>query len=110
MDFLRKQKPGGRGYIYDKAFTWRFFLDVEKLRNFLNVVKEKATVDVHGYVFTRLEVYLFIKVYLKMGLHISVGFCVARSDYMGKAKVSLRGMSNKYRLPRFFVLFRKPDI
>ena len=33
---------------------------------------------------------------------IGVGFCVARSDLMGSAKASKSGMSDEYRLPRFF--------
>ena len=33
-------------------------------------------------------------------IHIGVGFCVARSTVMGNAKASMRGTSNRYRLPR----------
>ena len=36
-------------------------------------------------------------------IHIGVGFCVARSTMVGNAKASVRGTSNRYRLPRFFV-------
>ena len=36
---------------------------------------------------------------------IGVGFCVARSTMVGNAKASVRGMSNRYRLPRFFRIF-----
>ena len=42
------------------------------------------------------------------GIHIGVGFCVARSDRVGNAKASKCGTSDSDRLPRFFVyvLFR----
>ena len=36
---------------------------------------------------------------------IGVGFCVARSDLMGSAKASKSGMSDEYRLPRFFMSY-----
>ena len=39
--------------------------------------------------------------------HIGVGFCVARFDKVGNAKASIRGTSNRYRLPRFFVYVPK---
>ncbi len=35
------------------------------------------------------------------GIHIGVGFCVARSDRVGNAKASKCGTSNSDRLPRF---------
>ena len=34
-------------------------------------------------------------------IHTGVGFCVARSDYMGNAKVSSCG-TGRVRVPRFF--------
>ena len=37
------------------------------------------------------------------GIHIGVGFCVARSDRVGNAKASKCGTSDRDRLPRFFV-------
>ena len=42
------------------------------------------------------------KVHSSVIIHIGVGFCVARSDLMGSAKASKSGMSDEYRLPRFF--------
>lgn len=36
-------------------------------------------------------------------MHISVGFCVARSDWVGNAKALICGTGNGYRLPRFFI-------
>ena len=32
-----------------------------------------------------------------------MGFCVARSDRVGNAKASIRGTSDRYSFPRFFV-------
>ena len=37
-------------------------------------------------------------------LHIGVGFGVARFDFQGDARASMRGTSNRYRFPRFFFL------
>ena len=44
-----------------------------------------------------------------VSIHISVGFCVARSDCVGNARASIRGTSNEHRLPRFFV-YRKSHL
>ena|GEM_PF-792906 len=35
-------------------------------------------------------------------IHIGVGFCVARSTKLGNARALISGMSNGYRLSRFF--------
>ena len=37
-------------------------------------------------------------------LHIGVGFGVARFDFQGDARASMRGTSDRYRFPRFFIL------
>ena len=37
-------------------------------------------------------------------LHIGVGFGVARFTELGNAKASMRGTSDRYRFPRFFIL------
>ena len=36
------------------------------------------------------------------GIHIGVGFCVARSDRVGNAKASKCGTSDSDRLPRLY--------
>lgn len=38
-----------------------------------------------------------------VSIHISVGFCVARSDSVGNARALRCGTSDEHRLPRFFV-------
>ena len=42
-------------------------------------------------------------------IHISVGFCVARSDSVGNARALRCGTSDEHRLPRFFV-YRKSHL
>ncbi len=49
--------------------------------------------------------YTFFSYYKKQGIHIGVGFCVARSDRVGNAKASKCGMSSKHRFPRYFFLY-----
>lgn len=41
---------------------------------------------------------------IAVSLHISVGFCVAYPYLVGNAKTWNRGISNRYRFPRFFFL------
>ena len=92
------------GIIYMiKAFTWRFVLDAGKLRNFHNSVKNEATVDVHGCVTPRQRYALFYRVYQRFGIHIGVGFCVARSTELGNAKASQRGTGDGMDSHAFFV-------
>ena len=53
------------------------------------------------------SVYPFHMAYTE-SLYISawaVGFCVARSDWVGNAKASKCGTSNRYRFPRFFFIW-----
>ena len=41
---------------------------------------------------------------IAVSLHISVGFCVAYPYLVGNAKAWGRGISNRYRFPRLFIL------
>ena len=43
-----KRVLGGRSRHSDKAFNWRFVLDVWKLRNFLSQSRMKQTVDANA--------------------------------------------------------------
>ena len=96
-------------YIW-KAFTRRFVLDTSESRKFFTVVKDKATVDAYGYVFADILClclscsarWVWCIVWI-VYMHISVGFCVARSDWVGNAKALIWGTGNGYRLPRFFI-------
>lgn len=55
-----KAFTGGKGIaIYEKAFTWRFVLDVLKLRNFPDYVLNMATVDAHGMFYRHSSVLVF---------------------------------------------------
>ena len=93
------------GIIYMiKAFTWRFVLDAGKLRNFHNSVRNEATVDVHGCVTPRQRYALFYRVYQRFGIHIGVGFCVARSTELGNAKASECGTGD-CKTPTLFRIF-----
>ena len=67
--------------------------DVWKSGSFNNLVKNKATVDAHGYVIPK-PLYLHILQVLFGCIHIGVGFGVARFDKMGDARASTRGTSN----------------
>ena len=99
------------GIIYMiKAFTWRFVLDAGKLRNFHNSVRNEATVDVHGCVTPRQRYALFYRVYQRFGIHIGVGFCVARSTELGNAKASQRGTGDGMDSHAFFVYKTKQFI
>ena len=50
---------------------------------------------------------LFIKVYGWCGIHIGVGFCVARSTEMGNARASVRGTGDCKTPTLFFVYIHK---
>ena len=87
---------------------WRLldalFLAVRNFAN-SNLAKDKATVDVLWICF--IQSHALIRVF-QMGrhgvyIHIGVGFCVARLDWVGNAKASIRETGNRYRLSRFFV-------
>ena len=69
--------------------------DVWKSGSFNNLVKNKATVDAHGYVkYSPHCIYTSVNRYGVGVLHIGVGFDVARFDKMGDARASTRGTSN----------------
>ncbi len=57
-------------------------------------VKDKATVDAHGYVI--LDNQCLVRKYRRwlVYLHIGVGFGVARFDFQGDARASMRGTSD----------------
>ena len=60
-----------------------------------NPVKNKATVDAHGYViYSPHCIYTSVNRYGVGVLHIGVGFDVARFDGMGDARASECGTSN----------------
>ena len=76
------------GIIYMiKAFTNALFLTLRNSGRFHLSSKSIATVDVHGCVDTKPEVYLILLRYTDgCGIHIGVGFCVARSDDNGRCQ------------------------
>ena len=81
--------------IMEKRLLQRFVLDILKSGSF-NPVKDKATVDAHGYVIPDNHcIYTFrLCRYSLDVLHIGVGFGVARFDGMGNARASECGTSD----------------
>ena len=68
---------------------------VWKSGSFNNLVKNKATVDAHGYViYSPHCICTSVNRYSVGVVHIGVGFDVARFDKMGDARASTRGTSN----------------
>lgn len=96
-------------YIYGKRLLDALFLTNQNFAT-SNSVKDKATVDAYGYVFADILClcllysvqWVWCIVWI-VYMHISVGFCVARSDWVGNAKALICGTGNGYRLPRFFI-------
>lgn len=94
-------------YIYGKRLLDALFLTNQNFAT-SNSVKDKATVDAYGYVFADILClclscsarWVWCIVWI-VYMHISVGFCVARSDWVGNAKALICGTGNGYRLPRF---------
>ena len=53
---------------------------------------------------------MFYRVYQRFGIHIGVGFCVARSTELGNAKASQRGTGDGMDSHAFFVYKTKQFI
>ena len=57
-----------------------------------------------GMLYRTIIVFVRLCRYSLSVLHIGVGFGVARFTELGNAKASMRGTSDRYRFPRFFIL------
>ena len=90
-----------------KDVYYVFVFEASKLRNFWTVVKEQSNGRCLRGMLYILSTPLLCqhKVYFVV-IHIGVGYLgVARSDWLGNAKASKQGTSNRYRFPRFFFLY-----
>ena len=87
----------GVGYIYYiKGVTVRFGFDVLELRNFRQIVKNKATGTPHGmFIYNPHWSYVFMAIKGKLYTHQRGAFDVARFDNLGNAKALTRGTSDR---------------
>ena len=86
----------GGAHIYIKGVTVRFGFDVLELRNFRQIVKNKATGTPHGmFIYNPHWLFVFIAEREKLYTHQRGAFGVARFDNLGNAKALTRGTSDR---------------
>ena len=86
------------GPIYRKSVICALCLTGRNLAVPKQIVKLQSNNDAHGYVvFMPLIVCKLLLAAYDSGIyiHTGVGFGVARSDYLGDARASIRGTSNR---------------
>ena len=82
-------------HIYIKGVTVRFGFDVLELRNFKQIVKNKATGTPHGmFIYNPHWSYVFMTSKGNLYTHQRGAFDVARFDNLGNAKALTRGTSD----------------
>ena len=83
-------------HLYIKGVTVRFGFDVLELRNFRQIVKNKATGTPHGmFIYNPHWSYVFMTFKGKLYTHQRGAFDVARFDNLGNAKALTRGTSDR---------------
>ena len=83
-------------HIYIKGVTVRFGFDVLELRNFRQIVKNKATGTPHGmFIYNPHWLFVFIAERERLYTHQRGAFDVARFDNLGNAKALTRGTSDR---------------
>ena len=73
-------------------------LDVQESGSSKRIVKKQSNNDAHGYVISVYSIatcHYWLLVIETAYLHTGVGFGVARSNYSGDARASVRGTSNR---------------
>ena len=86
----------GGAHIYIKGVTVRFGFDVLELRNFRQIVKNKATGTPHGmFIYNPHWSYVFMTSKGNLYTHQRGAFDVARFDNLGNAKALTRGTSDR---------------
>ena len=86
----------GGAHIYIKGVTVRFGFDVLELRNFRQIVKNKATGTPHGmFIYNPHWLFVFRAEREKLYTHQRGAFGVARFDNLGNAKALTRGTSDR---------------